>query len=173
MAKTQSTKNSEMSEFEKDLLESIRQAKRGEGRVTKVAVTAATEARDPVTGLPIAGVVVVPATTAVPNKLNNFANRFSTEPELYATYIKKFETRLPSLAVPPALATDQKSYAAWIKDPNTEKTRKALAKAMWKLMDDADKDSFKLTGITPAAATATTQLQADDADLGFDDIGAE
>jgi len=45
MAKTQSTKDSEMTEFEKDLLESIRQAKRGEGRVTKVAVTAATEAR--------------------------------------------------------------------------------------------------------------------------------
>ena len=45
MAKTQSTKHSEMSEFEKDLLESIRQAKRGEGRMTKVAVTAATEAR--------------------------------------------------------------------------------------------------------------------------------
>jgi putative transcriptional regulator len=34
-----------MTEFEKDLLESIRQAKRGEGRVTQVAVTAATEAR--------------------------------------------------------------------------------------------------------------------------------
>lgn len=35
----------ELSAFEKDLLESICQAKRGEGRVTKVAVTAATEAR--------------------------------------------------------------------------------------------------------------------------------
>jgi putative transcriptional regulator len=34
-----------MTEFEKDLLESIRQAKRGEGRVTQMAVTAATEAR--------------------------------------------------------------------------------------------------------------------------------
>ena len=45
MAKTQVVKQAEMTEFEKDLLESIRQAKRGEGRVTKVAVTAATEAR--------------------------------------------------------------------------------------------------------------------------------
>ena len=45
MAKTQTAKNSGMTEFEKDLLMSIRQAKRGEGRVTKVAVTAATEAR--------------------------------------------------------------------------------------------------------------------------------
>ena len=34
-----------MNTFEKDLLESLRQAKRGEGRVTKVAVAAATEAR--------------------------------------------------------------------------------------------------------------------------------
>ena len=38
-------KDQKMTAFEKDLLESIRQAKRGEGRVTKVAVTAATEAR--------------------------------------------------------------------------------------------------------------------------------
>ena len=45
MAKTQVVNQAEMTEFEKDLLESIRQAKRGEGRVTKVAVTAATEAR--------------------------------------------------------------------------------------------------------------------------------
>ena len=45
MAKTQMVKQAEMNEFEKDLLESIRQAERGEGRVTKVAVTAATEAR--------------------------------------------------------------------------------------------------------------------------------
>jgi putative transcriptional regulator len=45
MAKKQVVKQAEMTEFEKDLLESIRQAKRGEGRVTKVAVTAATEAR--------------------------------------------------------------------------------------------------------------------------------
>jgi len=45
MAKKQVVKQPEMTEFEKDLLESIRQAKRGEGRVTKVAVTAATEAR--------------------------------------------------------------------------------------------------------------------------------
>ena len=45
MAKTQVVKQVDMTEFEKDLLESIRQAKRGEGRVTKVAVTAATEAR--------------------------------------------------------------------------------------------------------------------------------
>ena len=34
-----------MHTFEKDLLESLRQAKRGKGRVTKVAVTTATEAR--------------------------------------------------------------------------------------------------------------------------------
>ena len=40
-----SVKDQKMTTFEKDLLESIRQAKRGEGRVTKVAVTAATEAR--------------------------------------------------------------------------------------------------------------------------------
>jgi putative transcriptional regulator len=45
MAKKQVVKQAEMTEFEKDLLESIRQAQRGEGRVTKVAVTAATEAR--------------------------------------------------------------------------------------------------------------------------------
>ena len=45
MAKIQVVKQVDMTEFEKDLLESIRQAKRGEGRVTKVAVTAATEAR--------------------------------------------------------------------------------------------------------------------------------
>ncbi len=45
MAKTQVVKQADMTEFEKDLLESIRQAKRGEGRVTKVAVTAANEAR--------------------------------------------------------------------------------------------------------------------------------
>ena len=45
MAKTQVVKQADMTEFQKDLLESIRQAKRGEGRVTKVAVTAATEAR--------------------------------------------------------------------------------------------------------------------------------
>jgi len=45
MAKKQVVKQADMTEFEKDLLESIRQAKRGEGRVTKVAVTAATEAR--------------------------------------------------------------------------------------------------------------------------------
>ena len=45
MAKTQVVKQADMNEFEKDLLESIRQAERGEGRVTKVAVTAATEAR--------------------------------------------------------------------------------------------------------------------------------
>jgi putative transcriptional regulator len=40
-----SVKDQKMTTFEKDLLESIRQAKRGEGRVIKVAVTAATEAR--------------------------------------------------------------------------------------------------------------------------------
>jgi putative transcriptional regulator len=45
MTKMSTKADAEMSEFEKDLLESIRQAKRGEGRVTKVAVTAATEAR--------------------------------------------------------------------------------------------------------------------------------
>ena len=38
-------KNDGMTEFEVDLLESIRQARRGEGRLTKVAVSAATEAR--------------------------------------------------------------------------------------------------------------------------------
>ena len=45
MSKISASIPSEMTEFEKDLLESIRQAKRGEGRVTKVAVTAAIEAR--------------------------------------------------------------------------------------------------------------------------------
>ena len=45
MAKTQVTKDVEMSAFEKDLLESVRQAKRGEGRVTHVPMTAAAEAR--------------------------------------------------------------------------------------------------------------------------------
>jgi len=45
MAKTQVTKDAEMSAFEKDLLESVRQAKRGQGRVTQVPITAATEAR--------------------------------------------------------------------------------------------------------------------------------
>lgn len=45
MPKISATVDSEMTEFEKDLLESIRQAQRGEGRVTKVALTAATEAR--------------------------------------------------------------------------------------------------------------------------------
>ena len=45
MSKISVTDDSSMTEFEKDLLESIRQAQRGDGRVTKVAVTAATEAR--------------------------------------------------------------------------------------------------------------------------------
>ncbi len=45
MSKISVTDDSSMTKFEKDLLESIRQAQRGEGRVTKVAVTAATEAR--------------------------------------------------------------------------------------------------------------------------------
>jgi len=45
MSKISAPVDAEMTAFEKDLLESIRQAKRGEGRVTKVAVTAATEAR--------------------------------------------------------------------------------------------------------------------------------
>ena len=45
MSKISAPVDAEMTEFEKDLLESIRQAKRGEGRVTQVAVTAATEAR--------------------------------------------------------------------------------------------------------------------------------
>lgn len=44
MSKISAPIDAEMTEFEKDLLESIRQAKRGEGRVTQVAVTAATEA---------------------------------------------------------------------------------------------------------------------------------
>ena len=34
-----------MTHFEKDLLESIRQANRGEGQVTKIRITAATEKR--------------------------------------------------------------------------------------------------------------------------------
>ena len=38
-------KDRKLTTFEKDLLESIRQAQGGEGRVTKVAVTTATEAR--------------------------------------------------------------------------------------------------------------------------------
>jgi putative transcriptional regulator len=45
MAKTQVAKDVEMSAFEKDLLESVRQAKRGEGRVTHVPMSAAAEAR--------------------------------------------------------------------------------------------------------------------------------
>ena len=45
MSKIKAAKDAGLSEFEKDLLESVRQAKRGEGRVTQVAVTAATEAR--------------------------------------------------------------------------------------------------------------------------------
>jgi putative transcriptional regulator len=45
MSKKSATVDAGMTEFEKDLLESIRQANRGEGRATKVAVTAATEAR--------------------------------------------------------------------------------------------------------------------------------
>jgi putative transcriptional regulator len=45
MSKISAPVDAEMTEFEKDLLESIRQAKRGEGRFTQVAVTAATEAR--------------------------------------------------------------------------------------------------------------------------------
>ncbi len=45
MTKDKTVDDSEMTDFELDLLESIRQAKRGEGRVTQVAVTAATEAR--------------------------------------------------------------------------------------------------------------------------------
>jgi putative transcriptional regulator len=45
MAKTQVKKDVEMSAFEKDLLESVRQAKRGEGRVTHVPMTAAADAR--------------------------------------------------------------------------------------------------------------------------------
>jgi putative transcriptional regulator len=44
MSKISAPVDAEMTEFEKDLLESIRQAKRGEGRVMQVAVTAATEA---------------------------------------------------------------------------------------------------------------------------------
>ena len=45
MTKNNKLKNDGMTAFEVDLLESIRQARRGEGRVTKVAVSAATEAR--------------------------------------------------------------------------------------------------------------------------------
>lgn len=45
MSKTKAVNDSVMTGFEKDLLESVRQAKRGEGRVSQVAVTAATEAR--------------------------------------------------------------------------------------------------------------------------------
>ena len=45
MAKSKATAGADLNDFEKDLLESVKQAKRGEGRVTKVAVTAATEAR--------------------------------------------------------------------------------------------------------------------------------
>ena len=45
MAKSKATAGADLNEFEKDLLESVKQAKRGEGRVTKLAVTAATEAR--------------------------------------------------------------------------------------------------------------------------------
>lgn len=45
MSKTSAPVDAEMTEFEKDLLGSIRKAKRGEGRVTQVAVTAAPEAR--------------------------------------------------------------------------------------------------------------------------------
>jgi len=45
MTKNGKLKNEGLTAFEVDLLESIRQARRGEGRVTKVAVSAATEAR--------------------------------------------------------------------------------------------------------------------------------
>ena len=45
MTKNNKMKNEGMTAFEVDLLESIRQARRREGRVTKVAVSAATEAR--------------------------------------------------------------------------------------------------------------------------------
>lgn len=45
MTKNSKLKNEGMTAFEVDLLESIRQARGGEGRVTKVAVSAATEAR--------------------------------------------------------------------------------------------------------------------------------
>jgi len=45
MPKIQAVKKDRITRFEKNLLESIRQAKRGEGRVARVDVTAATEAR--------------------------------------------------------------------------------------------------------------------------------
>jgi putative transcriptional regulator len=45
MAQSKAPQSVDLTEFEKDLLESVKQAKRGEGRVTKVAMTAATEAR--------------------------------------------------------------------------------------------------------------------------------
>lgn len=45
MAKIKAAPGSDLTDFERDLLESVKQAKRGEGRVTKVTLTAATEAR--------------------------------------------------------------------------------------------------------------------------------
>jgi putative transcriptional regulator len=45
MVQIKAPQSVDLTEFEKDLLESVKQAKRGEGRVTKVAMTAATEAR--------------------------------------------------------------------------------------------------------------------------------
>ncbi len=45
MTKPKAVHKAELTEFEQDLLESVKQARRGEGRVTKVAMTAAAEAR--------------------------------------------------------------------------------------------------------------------------------
>ncbi len=45
MAKSKVALGAGMTDFERDLLESVKQAKRGEGRVIKVVLTAATEAR--------------------------------------------------------------------------------------------------------------------------------
>lgn len=45
MAKSKVALGADMTDFERDLLESVKQAKRGEGRVIKVVLTAATEAR--------------------------------------------------------------------------------------------------------------------------------
>ena len=45
MTKPKAAHQADLTPFEKDLLESVKQARRGEGRVTKVPMTAAAEAR--------------------------------------------------------------------------------------------------------------------------------
>jgi len=45
MTQPKAVRKADLTEFEQDLLESIKQARRGEGRVTQVAMTAAAEAR--------------------------------------------------------------------------------------------------------------------------------